>query len=195
MSCSMPDDHALLFKTSTHAKWILSGEHAVGRGHPALVFPYLDNKLTFEVSGCRTPLAISVESSDDLSQTMSPWIQKVLIYGAQLLNKSPDLLGGHITIRTNIPTGCGLGSSAALCVAIAEWFVAQQWLSSADISHFAKELEHLFHGQSSGLDIAAVMTQSPIYYHRCQIEPIHLAWQPDFTLTFNFDKKKNTTPL
>lgn len=38
------------FTTKTHGKWILSGEHAVIRGHSALVFPVTEKTLTFKFS-------------------------------------------------------------------------------------------------------------------------------------------------
>ena len=34
------------FQTTTYGKWILAGEHAVIRGHGALVFPVHNKKLT-----------------------------------------------------------------------------------------------------------------------------------------------------
>ena len=34
------------FETTTFGKWILAGEHAVVRGHEALVFPIKEKQLT-----------------------------------------------------------------------------------------------------------------------------------------------------
>lgn len=38
------------FATTTYGKWILVGEHAVVRGHAALVFPIKGKKLTLSYS-------------------------------------------------------------------------------------------------------------------------------------------------
>jgi mevalonate kinase len=70
-----------------------------------------------------------------------------------------------------------------LCVATARWFSAVKLLESQSVYHFAKELENLFHGQSSGLDIAGVASTSGMYFKQGHYAPIQQTWQPHWSLS------------
>ena len=88
----------------------------------------------------------------------------VLEQGMQLLGRSLNQLGGHFHLESTIPVGVGMGASAALCVAMSRWFCAQNMIDEAKCNEFARELEHLFHGKSSGLDIAGVASDGGVYF-------------------------------
>jgi mevalonate kinase len=51
-----------------------------------------------------------------------------------------------------------------LCVALARWFEARGLVSSSAIQEFARRLENLFHGESSGLDIAVTLGERPVIF-------------------------------
>lgn len=171
------------FQTMTYGKWILTGEHAVVRGHPALVFPYKAQTLNFVVRENASTLKIDVKCTEGDTAKMALLVQQVLEHGMQSIAKPLHELKGDIFIQSNIPPGLGLGSSAALCVAIARWFVAKEWVPAAHTLQFARELEHLFHGRSSGLDVAGVDAESGIYFKQGHVTPMTLAWQPNWQLT------------
>lgn len=173
----------VIFQTHTHGKWILTGEHAVVRGRAALVFPFDEQGLDFIVEDRAELEAVEVNCMHGNSTHMALWVHRVLECALRYVAKPSHLLTGKIRIDSNIPPGLGLGSSAALCVAIARWFAYKQWITEAEISNFARELEHLFHGRSSGLDIAGVNAKSGIYFKQGEVEPINMAWQPDWKLT------------
>lgn len=88
----------------------------------------------------------------------------VLEHGMQLLGRSLNQLGGYFHLHSTIPVGAGMGASAALCVAMSRWFCAQKMVDPSQCNDFAKELEHLFHGKSSGLDVAGVATEVGLYF-------------------------------
>ncbi|KTD12969.1 mevalonate kinase [Legionella jamestowniensis] len=169
------------FQTTTHGKWILAGEHTVLRGHGALVFPILGKKLTLNYK--KTTSGLSADYSGQNSPDMHLLFWSVLEQGQQLLGKSLNTLSGHFHLYNDIPIGVGMGASAALCVAMARWFAAQQMLDSQSIPDFAKSLENLFHGKSSGLDIAGVAANSGIYFKQGVITPIQQKWTPHWTLS------------
>ncbi len=170
------------FETTTHGKWILVGEHAVIRGHGAIVFPINEKKLTLSYQRSSSELSANYEGKSGEDTHLLFW--SVLEQGMQLLGRSLNSLYGHFTLYTDIPVGVGMGASAALCVAMSRWFSAQNMLSDSKIHHFARELENLFHGQkSSGLDIAGVSASSGMYFEQGVCTPIKQTWEPMWFLS------------
>lgn len=164
------------FQTTTHAKWILAGEHAVIREHPALVFAIPSKQLILSYKQTSPDLNASYEGESGADLHMLFW--SVLEQGMQLLGKSLNSLSGHFNINSNIPIGVGMGASAALSVAMARWFAAQYEMMNWSIYSFARELENLFHGKSSGLDIAGVSSQGGMYFKLGHATAINQAWSP-----------------
>ncbi|MGQ3889923.1 mevalonate kinase family protein [Legionella sp. CNM-1927-20] len=169
------------FVTTTHGKWILAGEHAVLRGHGALVFPIKSRKLTLSYSPSSSELSADFSGASGNDMHLLFW--SVLERGQHLLGNSLNRLTGHFHIDSNIPIGVGMGASAALCVAMARWFAAQKLLAANSIAEFAQSLENLFHGQSSGLDIIGVAATTGTYFQLGQAIAIKQAWQPQWYLS------------
>lgn len=169
------------FETITYGKWILVGEHAVVRGHAALVFPVKERKLIFTYSANAPSLSADYLGSNGSDMHLLFW--SVLEHGLKLLGHSLNQLGGHFLLNSTIPVGGGMGASAALCVAMSRWFCAQKMLAQEKCNDFAKELEHLFHGKSSGLDVAGVAAEGGIYFKAGEATPLRQATQPKFFLS------------
>lgn len=159
------------FKITTYGKWILAGEHAVVRGHPALVFPIKEKQFTLIYKASKKALGAEYSGTSGAQMQLLFW--SVLEHGMQLLGRSLNQLAGHFHIDCNIPVGAGMGASAALSVAMSAWFCAQKMIEHRACFAFAKELEHLFHGKSSGLDVAGVASDTGIYFEQGRCTPIH----------------------
>lgn len=158
-------------------KWILTGEHTVIRGGAALVFPVYVKSLTLDYFASSEPA-----TCEFLGQTGNEF--KLLFWGVMQrgfeLAKRPGIeLKGRFEFRSTVPVGAGLGASATLCVAIAKWFEAQMLITKKEVYEFARQLENLFHGESSGVDIAVALSGKGLHFERdgrCyDFEPV---WQP-----------------
>ncbi len=169
------------FITTTYAKWILAGEHAVLRGHGALVFPLKQKRLILTYSS--SPTSLTADYTGFYGNDLHLLFWSVLEQGAKLLGRSLNQLEGHFHLDNSIPVGAGMGASAALCVAMSRWFCAQRILEADQCTKFAKELEHLFHGKSSGLDIAGVASEGGVYFKEGFCEPLSPVIQPKWFLS------------
>lgn len=168
-------------KTTTHGKWILAGEHAVLRGHAALVFPVKDHQLTLTYHASSSDLSADYSGHSGTDLHLLFW--SVLEHGMRLLGQSLNSLSGHFDLQSNIPIGVGMGASAALCVATARWFLAQRLIADNRFQSFATELENLFHGKSSGLDIAGVSATGGIEFKQGQSRSLQPTWEPNWYLS------------
>ena len=160
-------------KLSLSGKWILLGEHAVLRGKRALVFP-------FKARSFQCDLQFS--PAENTSLQVSPANMKAAWEKIFTLRDWPQ--GQYsITALNEIPLQAGLGSSAALSVAAALWRHELGLLEEKKIFAEAHSFENIFHGSSSGLDIAGVLAQAPILFQKeKEPEKISLAWSPHLYL-------------
>lgn len=166
-----------MFKVEVPGKWILTGEHTVLRGGKALALPYpsFTLKLTHEEPDSQKPLDVFPKEMGVIAQSLIAKFQE---------GRSEKLkIYGKLFVENHIPTGAGLGSSASLCVAFCQWMNTLGYLDSSKIQEEATRLEGVFHGTSSGLDIATVASPSPILFSRTEgATPLQLSRIPKFTL-------------
>lgn len=168
-------------------KWILGGEHSVLRGCRALVFPLpaMQMKLVYEESD--RDLAASFHGSTGENY-------QILFYG--LVDRAMELLGrprhslkGNVRLESNLPLGNGLGASAALCVVVGRWLADLGWVDISKLESFCRELENLFHGESSGVDVAVVLSGRPLCFSRyAPSELLNIQWQPKLYLSSSGQK-------
>lgn len=151
------------------------------RGHEALVFPIKGKQLTLSYSATSPALSADYTSTNGADMHLLFW--SVLEQGMQLLGSSLNQLGGHFHLDSTIPVGAGMGASAALCVAMSRWFSAQALIENSQCTQFAKELEHLFHGKSSGLDIAGVASEAGTSFKTGLCTPLKQTVQPFWYLS------------
>lgn len=144
------------FEISVSGKWVLAGEHAVLRGGTAVALPHPEFKisLTFEPNDSSHQLRVEPESA-------TPVIDDLL---SGVRDAGSPLPKGVLRIVSSIPIGAGLGSSAALCVAMSRWMARPLKIAENEIMKMATHLEHRFHGKSSGMDVSVITVGQPIEF-------------------------------
>ncbi|MBN8537087.1 MAG: hypothetical protein J0M15_08535 [Deltaproteobacteria bacterium] len=175
-----------VFRTVAYGKWILSGEHSVLRGQEAIVVPLFSKKLYFEflpgsqIDGLR--IHIEGSHSSDIESIVRALFSKAI----EILELKKFNLSGDIRIQNEIPLGSGLGASSSLCVAFGRWFCSMNLIEPNKVYEFSRNLENLFHGESSGVDIAVVLNEKPLIFKRPQsIEYIENYFKPHLYLSYS----------
>jgi mevalonate kinase len=138
---------------TAHGKVILLGEHAVVYGHPALAGALADG-VTVETTPGRGLLRVpawglELDAADPLKDGVSLGRAYLALRGKLGLGASSPV---DLVVRFAVPTGSGLGSSAAWAVAVARALVAVHDLSESLVTEAAMASETVLHGKPSGLD-------------------------------------------
>lgn len=180
---------------STHGKVILAGEHGVVRGGEALVLPLRSRSLDLEWSPSDDgKFHVASELAGVASGRAGPFAEPFREALERALSISGFRLphrGYRVRIVSDIPVQAGLGSSAALSVAIVR-FLAMEGAKLEQPFALALEVENLFHGKSSGIDVACVLASAPITYTRAAPpQDLRMAWRPPLYL-FDTGKRSST---
>lgn len=151
------------------SKLILVGEHAVVHGQPAIAlpFPLIGAESVVE----RTPGHVYLDSSlyrgpMELAPTSLAGIVNTVKQTLKLLQiPYKDLL---IRIRSSIPPGKGLGSSASVAIAIVKSLFAysNEKYTKEILLQLANISETFAHGAPSGIDPLTITSKTPIWYRR-----------------------------
>ena len=160
--------------SSAPGKIILFGEHAVVYGRPALAVPVTHVHADVDVSDS-TRAGIWIDAPDvDLHAELNTLpsdhpIASVINNLFFLLRVSP-FPSLNIKINSTIPVASGLGSGAAVTVALTRALSSHLNYSMTDeeINAFAYEIEKLHHGTPSGIDNTVITYARPVYFIKGQ---------------------------
>ena len=162
---------------SAPAKVILSGEHGVVYGKPALVVAI---NLRLRCSAMISTTKLTHELTLFISKTVESYLQKKRI---PFKNKYIAL-----KFQSDIPSNRGLGSSAALSVAAAAAYLHVSTGHSMDretINNVAYHIEKRFHANPSGVDVSASCFGGLIFYRK-EFEFLKTISPLNFKLPKNF---------
>lgn len=165
---------------SACAKAILVGEHAVVYGASAVAMPIPDMRMELSVKQETRTEQRPLLQMDLGGQPVSPQLVDAAREAAKLLEiQNPGL---KISGTSSIPIGAGLGSSAALSVALIRAMagVHGRDLTVDDESRIANHLERAFHGNPSGLDTSIVANERILEFTRkngARLIPFSGTWQ------------------
>ena len=159
---------------SAPGKIILFGEHAVVYGRPALAVPVTEVHADVDIADSSRPgIWIHAPGVNLLAEWTSlpsdhP-VASVLhnFFFAFGISPFPNL---DISITSTIPVASGLGSGAAVTVALVRALSStlQRPLTDEQVNAFAYEIEKLHHGTPSGIDNTVITYARPVYFIKGQ---------------------------
>lgn len=185
-------------KVYAPGKLILSGEHAVVYGRPALamavnryvtaiVTPRRSARISFDLSDLAHRGHLSLDAIRHLKERIKRKYHKFVRgdysirdvlhkpfelaqFALSIFMESLNLSlphGVNIQVQSNVPIGCGMGSSAAtiLSVMYAISNHLQISLTSESLFQLALEAEKMQHGFTSGLDLRVSLQGGCLYVH------------------------------
>ncbi|MFH2203469.1 MAG: mevalonate kinase [Elusimicrobiota bacterium] len=166
-------------KTATEkapSKLILLGEHAVVYGQPAIAVPLREPSAEAVVTETSESEPVAVELKDfGLRWTRGEKAEAEEILPFAHIVRSCIEDGGRmpgrgwkLSIRSDIPIGCGLGSGAAVSTAalraIHRFFGFA--IAPRELSALVYETERMLHGTPSGIDNTVIATERPVLFRK-----------------------------
>lgn len=160
--------------SSAPGKIILFGEHAVVYGRPALAVPVTQLHADVEIAASSRPgiwiHAPDIHLHSDLDSLPSDHPIASVIHNFLFLARVSPFPPLDIKISSTIPVASGLGSGAAVTVALVRALSAHLGhpMPDEEINAFAFEIEKLHHGTPSGIDNTVVTYARPVYFVKGQ---------------------------
>lgn len=159
-------------KASAPGKCILFGEHAVVYGRPAIAVPLPGLRASAQVSDLEAGLSgrVRIEAPDI---RVHRWIEEMpsedplrRVIELTLDETGPPGTGLYVKVRSSIPIASGMGSGAAVSVAVARAISRHLGvaLPKERVSALAFEVEKLHHGTPSGIDNTVVTYEQAVFY-------------------------------
>ena len=159
---------------SAPGKIILFGEHAVVYGRPALAVPVTQVQVDVEVKDSSLA-GIWINAPDvhlhaELNTLPSDHPIASVIHNFLFLSRVAQFPHLKIKITSTIPVASGLGSGAAVTVALVRALSSHLNHPMTDdaVNAFAYEIEKLYHGTPSGIDNTVVTYAKPVYFIKRQ---------------------------
>src|SRR5689334_8118044 len=174
-------------KSSAPGKIILFGEHAVVYGRPALAVPVVQVHADVEIQDS-SRAGIWIEASDvnlhaELNTLPSDHPLASVLHNFFFLLRVSPFPNLEIKIHSTIPVASGLGSGAAVTVALTRALASHlnYLITDEQINAFAYEIEKLYHGTPSGIDNTVVTYARPVCFIKSQPMEIFKVGEP-FTI-------------
>ena len=164
-------------KSSAPGKIILFGEHAVVYGRPALAVPVTQVHADVELSASsRTGIWIyapSINLHAELNRLPSDHPIASVIHNFLFLSRVSSFPNLEIKIDSTIPVASGLGSGAAVTVALTRALSAHlnYEMTDEEVNAFTYEIEKLYHGTPSGIDNTVITYARPVYFIKHPASP------------------------
>lgn len=161
------------FSASAPAKIILFGEHAVVYGRPALAVPVTQVRAKAIVKaepgsprGLVSIFAPDIGLETTLADLADDHPLAVVIHKAASAMGVSHLPACSIRITSTIPIAGGMGSGAAVSVAILRALSASLGHPFRDeqVSELVYEVERIYHGTPSGIDNTVITYARPVYF-------------------------------
>ena len=157
-------------KASAPGKIILFGEHAVVYGRPALAVPVTQVHADVEVLDS-SRAGIRIDAPDinvhaELNTLPSDHPIASVIHNFLFLSRVSPFPSLDIRISSTIPVASGLGSGAAVTVALVRALSLHlnHPMTDEEVNAFAYEIEKLHHGTPSGIDNTVITYARPVYF-------------------------------
>jgi mevalonate kinase len=178
-------------KASAPGKVILFGEHAVVYGRPALAVPVVQVHAEAEVTPSDRP-GIWIDLPDvglgaELTSFPSDQPVAALVHNLLFAWKIDPFPHLNIRVSSTIPVASGLGSGAAVSVALSRALAGalEHPVSDEQVNAYAFEIERLHHGSPSGIDNTVVTYARPVYFTKGR--PIEVLSVPKpFTIVIGY---------
>jgi len=176
---------------SAPGKVILLGEHAVVYGRAAIAAA-IDRRVEVALRPATGSARFDQEDDSRL---------------ATALKRAAELVGGPTsdfvaTISSDLPRAMGLGSSAALSVALVRALATQagRRLEVAELSALAFEIETIFHGTPSGIDNSTAAHGGLIFFRRneagrAQVRPLSAACSVPLVIALGREPRATQTTV